>query len=43
MIQIWWEECIKFSLDNYAEGMKDQHVVQYFKQECGLDIEQGGD
>lgn len=39
MIEVWWEECIKFSLDNYANGMKDEHVVQYFKQECDLDIE----
>ena len=37
LIREWWNRMLDFS-KNYVEGMNDDHVVKYFKQECDLDI-----
>ena len=34
----WFEKVKVFSL-NYATGMKDKHVIDYFKMECDLEID----
>lgn len=37
MIHRWWEKFIDFAM-LYAEGLTDEHIAKYFKQECDLDI-----
>lgn len=36
-IRQWWQ-CIRDFSINYATGMNDEHVIEYFIQECGLGI-----
>ena len=37
MLQIWWEKFIDFAM-LYADGLTDDHIEKYFKQECNLEI-----
>lgn len=38
MIWKWWEKCKEIS-DLYARGATDKFMIQYLKDECGLEIE----
>lgn len=37
MVRRWWDKFVDFSM-LYAEGLTDEHITKYFKQECNLEI-----